>query len=123
MKALVVDDSVVIRRLVCEVLEQEGFACQESDNGLEAVRFGLREAFDLVVTDINMPGLDGLKVIQRIRTSANGRRVPIVVLSSRRDEGAVLRALELGVQGFVLKPVSPQALQERVRSAMAWRPA
>jgi len=119
MRALVVDDSAVIRKLVCEVLDEEGFSCEEAENGLEGIKYTLREPFNLIVTDINMPGLDGLKFIQRIRASAKGRRVPVIVLSSRRDERAVLQARDLAVQGFVLKPVSPEALRDRVRIAMS----
>jgi len=122
MRALVVDDSAVVRKLVCDVLAEEGFECLESDNGLEAIKLALREFFQLVVTDINMPGLDGLKFVQRIRASTKGREVPVIVLSSRRDERSVLQARSLGVQAFVLKPVSPEALRERVRVVLTVSP-
>ncbi len=122
MRALVVDDSAVVRKLVCDVLAEEGFECLESDNGLEAIKLALREFFQLVVTDINMPGLDGLKFVQRIRASTKGREVPVIVLSSRRDERSVLQARSLGVQAVVLKPVSPEALRERVRVVLTVSP-
>jgi len=121
MKALVVDDSAVVRKLVSDTLVAAGFACQEAEDGLTAIKAVLRESFDLIVTDINMPGLDGLKFIQRIRASARGRQVPVFVLSSRRDEAAVRQAKALGIQCFVLKPVIPEVLGDRVRLAMASR--
>jgi len=119
MQALVVDDSAAVRRMVCDTLAGAGFGCDQAENGLEAIRLVLRNPYALIVTDINMPGLDGLKFVQRIRASEKGREVPVLVLTSERDQDSVLRARHLGVQGFVLKPVTPEGLLDRVQVALA----
>ncbi|MEW6486900.1 MAG: response regulator [Thermodesulfobacteriota bacterium] len=122
MQVLVVDDSALVRRMVRATLEGAGLVCHEAADGLEAVRLALRNVYVLVVTDIQMPNLDGLKFIQRFRASRKSSGVPILVLSSQRDHATVLRARALGVQGFVLKPVEPEELLERVRAALAHPP-
>lgn len=122
MKVLVVDDSALVRRMVRATLEGAGFVCHEAADGLEAVRLALGNVYVLVVTDIQMPNLDGLKFIQRIRASEKGRWVPVLVLTSQRDHATVLRARALGVQGFVVKPVEAEDLLERVRAALAHAP-
>lgn len=122
MQVLVVDDSALVRRMVRTTLEGAGFSCHEAADGLEAVRLALRNVYVLVVTDIQMPNLDGLKFIQRFRASKKSIGVPILILSSQRDQATVLRARELGVQGFVAKPVQPEDLLERVRAALLQAP-
>lgn len=119
MQVLVVDDSALVRRMVRATLERAGFGCHEAADGFEAVRLALRNVYVLVVTDIQMPHLDGLKFIQRFRASRKSAGVPILVLTSQRDHATVLRARALGVQGFVLKPVEPEDLLARVRAALA----
>ncbi len=115
MHVLVVDDSATIRRRAREILEQAGHTCEEAENGLEAIKMALSNRYDLIITDIVMPVLDGLKFIQRIRASRNGEDVPILILSSRGDEETVLRARDLRVQGYVLKPLRPDVLLDRVQ--------
>ncbi len=115
MHVLVVDDSATIRKRAREILEQAGHTCDEAENGLEAIKMALSNRYDLIITDIVMPVLDGLKFIQRIRASRNGEDVPILILSSRGDEETVLRARDLRVQGYVLKPLRPDVLLDRVQ--------
>ncbi len=115
MHVLVVDDSATIRRRAREILEQAGHTCDEAENGLEAIKMALSNRYDLIITDIVMPVLDGLKFIQRIRASHSGGDVPILILSSRGDEETVLRARDLRVQGYVLKPLRPDILLDRIQ--------
>ncbi len=114
MRILVVDDSSVIRRKAAEILEQAGHECDLAENGLEGIKMALSNTYDAILTDIVMPVLDGLKLILRLRAGAKTREVPILVLTSRSDSDTVLQARELGVDGYLLKPLDPDTLLQRL---------
>ncbi len=114
MRILVVDDSSIIRRKAAEILEQAGHECDLAENGLEGIKMALSNTYDAILTDIVMPVLDGLKLILRLRASAKTREVPILVLTSRSDSDTVLQARELGVDGYLLKPLDPGTLLQRL---------
>ena len=114
MHTLIVDDSAVIRKKIVEALTAAGHTCDEAENGLVAIKMVLTNSYDLVVTDLMMPVLDGLKFLHRLRATERTRHVPVLILSSRGDEDAVLTAKRLGVQGYLLKPVQPDTLLERI---------
>ncbi|MBI5016381.1 MAG: response regulator transcription factor [Deltaproteobacteria bacterium] len=117
MHVLVVDDSSTIRHEVGRALT--GFSCDFAENGLVALRLALARRYDLILTDLTMPLLDGLKFIGRIRSGGKNQETPILILSSRKDEEAVFGARDLGVQGYILKPFAPEDLLGRVRAALS----
>jgi DNA-binding response OmpR family regulator len=119
MQILVVEDSKMAQRTVGETLEGAGYRCDYAENGLETLKLSLRENYDLIITDINVPALDGLKYVQRLRLSEKTREIPVLMLAAMRDLGSVSKAMELGVSGYVVKPIDPANLIERVRSALS----
>jgi len=115
MRILIVDDNSSIRKTIGETLEEAGYVCCFAENGLEAIKECLKSKFQLIVTDIDMPMIDGLKFIQRIRASEKTRDIPVIILTSRKDAETIYQARELGVHNYVLKPIDPNALLARVR--------
>ncbi len=112
-RILVVDDDPWVRKLVRGYLEQAGFAVTVAASGGEALaEFGAHPP-DLVVLDLMLPGMDGLEVARRIRSSCS---VPIIMLTARATEEDRVVGLELGADDYVVKPFSARELEARVRA-------
>jgi two-component system, chemotaxis family, chemotaxis protein CheY len=120
--ALVVDDSPAMRRHIGATLRSIGFETHEAEHGAEAWRRLQGLPADLVVTDINMPVMDGLKLIGLIRAALSHRRTPIVVISSESTVEDRRRAVHLGASEYLLKPVQSEQVVEAVRRLLAPRP-
>ncbi len=117
MRALFADDDIIARTLLAAVLAELGHEATAVDNGEAAWAAFERDPVPLVVLDINMPGLDGLDVCQRIRAHAMGRETFVLVVTARdgrEDLAAVLRA---GADDYVTKPSSPENLRARLEIA------
>lgn len=122
MRILVVDDSETIRNAVGDALAKAGYSPDFAVNGIEALRLALRQAYGLIMTDIEMPVMDGLKFIHRIRMSGPNQKAPVLVFSSCRNEDTVLTAGSFGVQGYILKPVDPSSLIQKVSEVLGGEP-
>jgi two-component system alkaline phosphatase synthesis response regulator PhoP len=112
---LVADDETKIVRLVRDYLESAGFQVITAYDGRTALAQYRREAPDLVVLDLNMPGLDGIDVTRTIRQEGN---TPIIMLTARVEETDRIVGLELGADDYVTKPFSPRELVARVRAVL-----
>jgi len=115
MKVLVADDDADLRELIGFTLAQAGYLVSKAADGTLAVRRFAEEAPDLVVLDINMPGLSGFQVCEAVRASSN---VPVMMLTVRGEEEDLVRALELGADDYLTKPFSPRTLLARVRALL-----
>jgi two-component system, chemotaxis family, chemotaxis protein CheY len=113
--ALVVDDSAAMRRQLSLALERLGLEPLEAGNGAEAWRELAARGVDLLLTDINMPVMDGLKLVGLVRASVRHRRTPVVVVTTESAEADRARALALGVEGYLVKPVRAQQVLEVVQ--------
>ncbi|MBS0470374.1 MAG: response regulator transcription factor [Proteobacteria bacterium] len=118
-RILAVDDEPPIRRFLRTSLTAQGYDVLEAADGSEALAMLRRNAVDLVVLDLGLPGMDGLEVIQRLRDAGN--LIPIVVLSSRTDEQGKVKALDLGADDYVTKPFGMDELLARIRAALRHR--
>jgi len=118
-KILVTDDSSTVRRLVAARLAADGYAVVEAEDGDEALRLAVSERPALVVLDKVMPKLDGFEVVRALRSRAETKHLPIVMLTERDAEGDVLEGLDLGVDEYMPKPFSPRELSARVARALA----
>lgn len=116
---LVIDDSRAMRRLLSVVLAAAGFEVLEAENSAKGLGLLGARAVDLVITDINMPGLNGFGLIERVRRGRRRRDVPILVLTSESDEDRRLRGLEAGAAAWLLKPFSPGALIREIGALLA----
>ena len=115
MKVLVADDDGDLRDLIGFTLTQSGYLVLKAGDGPSAVRRFEEESPDLVVLDINMPGLSGFQVCEAIRKRS---RIPVMMLTVRGEEEDLVRALELGADDYLTKPFSPRTLLARVKALL-----
>lgn len=113
MKILVVDDEVLIREVVKEYLQFDGFSVDEASNGEQAVELGLQNDYNLIIMDIMMPKKDGYQAVKEIKKIKD---VPVLMLSARGEEFDKLFGFDLGVDDYVTKPFSPKELVARVKA-------
>ena len=117
-RILVVDDSVVIRRLLCRTLSFFAYQVVEASDGWDALTVLERDpAFDLLITDLQMPGMDGYTLVQRIRSNAALSAFPILVLTGENIDAS--SGPPTGTQGLISKPFSPPQLLASVRQLIA----
>lgn len=119
LRILVADDEPAIRRFLRTSLTAEGHLVLEAADGTEALKLMRRNALDLLVLDLGLPGKDGFHVIEECRKS--GSAIPIIVLSSRSDEAGKVRALDMGADDYVTKPFGLDELFARIRAALRHR--
>jgi DNA-binding response OmpR family regulator len=115
MKVLVADDDADLRELIAFTLTQAGYFVIKAGDGPAAVRHFQAEAPDLVVLDVNMPGLSGFQVCEAIRRDS---RVPVMMLTVRGEEEDLVRALGLGADDYLTKPFSPRTLLARTAALL-----
>jgi DNA-binding response OmpR family regulator len=112
---LIVEDEIELVRVLCDYLERAGFRVQTASNGPEAVSRFQHGAPDLVLLDLNLPGMDGLDVARQIRRTS---QVPIIMVTARVDESDKLVGLELAADDYITKPYSPREVVARVRAVL-----
>ncbi|HEY2808918.1 MAG TPA: response regulator transcription factor [Steroidobacteraceae bacterium] len=115
MKVLVADDDADLRDLISFTLAQTGYLVIKAADGPSAVQLFERESPDLVVLDINMPGMSGFQVCEAIRRRS---RVPVMMLTVRGEEEDLVRALGLGADDYLNKPFSPRTLLARIKALL-----
>ena len=115
-KVLVADDARVMRFATLRILKKLGLAAVEAEDGLQALELFEREKPDLVLIDVQMPGLDGLEVVRRIRQLSGEHWVPVIFLTSMQDESDFTRGIEAGGDDYLTKPVSPVVLEAKIRA-------
>jgi len=121
---LIVDDSPVMRLFVRRVLDLSGLTngtCFEAGNGREALDLLHTERMDVVLTDLNMPMMDGEQLVRSLEADEALRSIPVVVVSTDRTDGRVEQMLTLGAKGYVKKPFLPETLREEVERILGCR--
>lgn len=116
---LVADDDEDILQLVAFRLERAGYRILTASDGEQALQIALDQHPDLAVLDVMMPRLTGLEVTERLR--AEGKRMPIVLLTARVQEADIARGFEAGADDYIKKPFSPQELRARVQAILGRR--
>ena len=115
---LTVDDSVTMRQLVGLSLRQAGYEVTEASDGLDALAKLQASRFDLVITDLYMPRLDGIGLIRRVRALANYRFTPIIMLTTESDGSRKADGQAAGATGWIVKPFEPQQLLKVVKRVL-----
>jgi two-component system chemotaxis response regulator CheY len=111
-RILVVEDSASTRSLVRTILEEDAsYEVTEAQSGFDAMRLLPRSKYDLIITDINMPDVNGLELIHFIRRSEQYRSTPLVIISTQATERDVERGKKLGADAYVPKPFTPELLR------------
>jgi two-component system alkaline phosphatase synthesis response regulator PhoP len=115
-RALVVEDDPDIVELLVHYLKSEGFVVDALDNGRSALERIRAETYQLLVLDLQLPGMDGLSLCAEVRRDKRTRDVPVVMLTARGDESDRIVGLEMGADDYIVKPFSPKELVARVRA-------
>lgn len=118
-KILIVDDSMIVLSLHSYILEKAGHECVGMENGFMAFEALMRGKFDMVVTDINMPRMDGFELTKKIRTIEEYKRVPIIIVSSEQELEDRTKGLKAGANVYIVKPTDPAALVMYVNMLLA----
>jgi len=119
-RALIVDDSEAMRRAIRFALKGiAGLDCVEATDGLDALKKVGRGRFDVVLTDLNMPMMDGLKLINHLRKSPATRALPIVIITTEGKAEDRDRAMALGANAFLVKPVKDAQIVDAVKGLLA----
>ena len=117
LDVLIVDDSAAIRKILHRVLMQAevplGRVLEASD-GLEALEKLKREKVGLILSDINMPNMDGIEFLTRLKADHTSKSVPILMVTTEGSQAKVLQALELGAAGYVKKPFTAEQIKEKL---------
>lgn len=123
-KALVVEDSPTMRQLIVFALRRiPGLTCTEADDGVDALKKLTEDTFDILVTDINMPVMDGLKLVGLVRKDERHKLIPIVVITTEGGAEDRQRALTLGANAYITKPIRAQQVIEVVRGLLDAAPS
>lgn len=116
---LFVEDSPTMRRIIANSLRQVGFdEIIEAENGVDALEKLEGKEVDLVVTDWNMPEMNGAELVKTLREMPPYAEVPIVMITTRGMKDDVMTAMKLGVNGYIVKPFTPEILQEKLKSIL-----
>ena len=112
MHFLVVDDSSTMRRIICNTLKKIGYNhVTEAEDGKDALG-KLDPSIDIIITDWNMPNMDGLEFVKAVR--ADGNKKPILMVTTNAAKDDVIQALKAGVNNYVVKPMTPETLAEKI---------
>jgi CheY-like chemotaxis protein/predicted Ser/Thr protein kinase len=117
-RLLIADDDSAQRRALRALLERLGYEIEEAEDGRAALDLVERRAPDLILTDLNMPELDGFELLRRLKAADHSRNIPVIVVSGADDVESVVRCIERGAVDHVTKPYEPVILAARVRASL-----
>lgn len=119
-KVLIVEDSKATRGFLAAAVEEvDGAVVFESSCGFEALKILPRHRFDLIITDINMPDINGLELVNFVKKNPNYRQTPLIIVSTESSEKDRARGLALGASAYLAKPFTPQVLTDLVRRVLS----
>lgn len=116
-RILVLDDERIVRELIVEILQRTGYQVVQAEDPEAALRLVRVDTFDLLVTDIVMPGLSGLEVLEQVRSSCPG--LPVIVVTGAGTHQTLATAVERGAAATITKPFTHAELREAVANALA----
>jgi two-component system chemotaxis response regulator CheY len=122
-RILIVEDSATMRSLLASALTDLGTSVEitEAASGFEALRLLPREPFDLILTDINMPDINGLELLSFVKGNSAYRDIPLIIVSTEGSERDREKGLELGADAYLVKPFEPDALRRVVSELLSKR--
>ena len=119
---LIVDDSAAIRKILLRVLSQTDLdigEVLEAGDGAEALAMLETKRIGLVLSDINMPKMDGLQFLTSVRSRSEWNGIPIIMITTEGSQAKVMEAVQLGAQGYVRKPFTAEQIKEKISSCLA----
>jgi response regulator RpfG family c-di-GMP phosphodiesterase len=117
MKILVVDDDLVTRKMIQVILQRDSHEITEAEDGEKALRIVKSKLFDLILTDIVMPDMNGIGLLKELKANPLTARIPVLFCSAVSDYRLVEEGINHGIMGFILKPIMPKVLLEKVHEA------
>lgn len=115
MKILIVDDFSTMRRIIKNLLRDLGFNnTHEADDGLTALPLLKSGDFDFLVTDWNMPGMQGIDLLKAVRADAKLASLPVLMVTAESKRDQIVEAAQAGVNGYIVKPFTAQTLKEKI---------
>jgi DNA-binding response OmpR family regulator len=118
MEILIVDDDKFVRRILREAFEQEGMACHEANNGLEALRLAREIHPDAIILDVMLPGLDGYKICRMLKYDESFADISIVMVTSRARQSDRDTGYHTGADEYIAKPFKPEEVVAAVKHLM-----
>jgi len=119
IKVLIVDDQNSVRQMTRMTLEEIGFRnIQEAEHGVQAMEIASLQPLDLIISDFNMPEMDGLGLLRAVRGHPVVRKVPFILLTGRGDKELVMKAAQAGVNNYLVKPFTAAILREKIEQVM-----
>ena len=120
LKVLVVDDFATMRRIITGFLKELGFSnIQEADDGKTALPMLQANKFDLMISDWNMPGMNGLDLLKAVRADANLAKLPVLLVTAEAKKEQIVEAAKAGVNGYVVKPFTANTLLGKLGKVLA----
>jgi two-component system chemotaxis response regulator CheY len=119
MRFLVVDDSSTMRRIIINTLNKLGYQdVVEAGNGREGIDKVIEGPVDLVITDWNMPEMNGIEFIRALRTMEGKQRLPVLMVTTNAAKDDIVEALKAGVNSYVVKPFTPETMREKIEAVL-----
>ena len=120
LKILTVDDSPTMRRIIINTLKRAGFKnVVEASDGKDALAKMKVDNFNFVITDWDMPEMDGLTFVTTLRSTPEYAKLPVLMVTTRSVKDDILEALKAGVNNYIVKPFTPQTLKEKIDQVLA----
>lgn len=120
MKILVVDDFSMMRRIIKNLLREIGYEnIQESENGKEALAMARSGNFDLIITDWNMPEMDGYELLKQIRFDDKLCATPVIMVTAEAKKDQIVAAAKAGVNGYIIKPFTANQIKDKINKVLA----
>lgn len=120
LKILAVDDSPTMRRIIINTLKRAGYEdVIEATDGKDAIAKLKVEAINFVITDWNMPEMDGLEFVQTIRATDQFKGLPVLMVTTRSVKDDIVDALKAGVNNYIVKPFTPETLKQKIEQILA----
>jgi two-component system chemotaxis response regulator CheY len=119
---LIVDDSAAIRKILARVLQQTEIitgTIHEAGDGLQALDVMRQHKVSLVLSDINMPNMDGIEFLKELRTNSSWSSVPVVMITTEGSQAKVMEAVQAGASGYVRKPFTADQIKEKLLTLLA----
>jgi two-component system chemotaxis response regulator CheY len=120
MKILIVDDFSTMRRIVRNLLKELGYAnAEEAEDGADALAKLKAGAFDFVVSDLNMPNMNGFELLRQIRADAHLKSLPVLLVTAEAKKEDIVTAAQIGANGYIVKPFTKATLEEKLGKILA----
>ncbi|MCL2215250.1 MAG: response regulator transcription factor [Treponema sp.] len=118
---LIIEDDPEIQELLSHSMSKEGWKLLQARTGEDGLKFLKHQIVDCILLDIMLPGMDGLKVLKKLKEIDTCRNVPVIMTTAKGEEADIITGLELGADDYVVKPYSPKVLIARIRAALRRR--